>query len=93
VLDRLPKPVLIHCHGGADRSGLAAAVYLLLYTDTPIDEARRQLSWRYGHFAYGRSACLQNVLDQYEDWLAGQQLAHQPERLREWIMRVYRKAT
>lgn len=92
VLDGLPKPVLIHCRAGADRSGLAAVIYLLLYTDTPMDEARRQLSWRYGHIACGRSACLQNVLDQYEEWLAGQQVVHQPDRLRAWIMHVYRKA-
>ena len=92
VLDAAPRPVLFHCRAGADRSGLAAAIYLLLYTDTPMTEARQQLGLRYGHIAWGRSACLHNVLDQYEDWLADQHVVHQPERLREWIMRVYRKA-
>src|SRR5688572_10215698 len=57
VLDSAPRPVLFHCRSGGERSGLVAALYLLLYTEASIDEARGQLSWRYGHNRYGRSAC------------------------------------
>jgi protein tyrosine/serine phosphatase len=46
------KPTLIHCEGGADRSGLASALYrLVVMGDTP-DQAARQLSFRYGHFPW-----------------------------------------
>ncbi|OPZ92813.1 MAG: hypothetical protein BWY73_00620 [candidate division TA06 bacterium ADurb.Bin417] len=55
-LDRLaellrngPKPALIHCQGGADRTGLAAAVYLYAIEGQAYDQARRQLDVRYGH--------------------------------------------
>ena len=92
VLDNTPRPVLFHCRSGCDRCGLVATLYLLLYTDTPMADARQQLSVRYGHICFGKSACLQDVLDQYENWLSSQQRAHQPEQLREWIMHVYRKA-
>ena len=42
-----PKPVLIHCEGGSDRTGLATALYLAA-TGHPLDEAGGQLSVRYG---------------------------------------------
>ncbi|MDD9908708.1 MAG: tyrosine-protein phosphatase [Ahrensia sp.] len=45
----LPKPILIHCEGGADRSGLASAIYLALVKQEPINLASNQLSILYGH--------------------------------------------
>lgn len=52
TLRTAPQPILIHCHGGADRSGLAAALYELLIAKKPADEAAGQLSFRYGHFPW-----------------------------------------
>lgn len=49
LLRCLPKPFLVHCNGGGDRSGFAAALYQLHLRGRPPAEARRQLSWRYGH--------------------------------------------
>lgn len=49
ILRAAPKPVLVHCDGGADRTGLATALYLAAETDAPLAEAARALSWRYGH--------------------------------------------
>jgi protein tyrosine phosphatase (PTP) superfamily phosphohydrolase (DUF442 family) len=51
-LQNAPKPVLIHCKNGADRSGLAAAIYKYAIAARPIEEAEGQLSLRYGHFPY-----------------------------------------
>src|SRR5262249_54544594 len=50
VFDRAEHPLVIHCQQGADRTGLAAAMYQLLYTDASYAVARRQCSPRYGHF-------------------------------------------
>src|ERR1700754_414407 len=47
-----PKPLLIHCQSGADRSGLVSALYLAEIEGRPADEAARQLSLIYGHFPY-----------------------------------------
>ena len=47
----------IHCRIGADRTGLACALFELVVRRRPADLARRQLSWRYGHVPWldGRS--------------------------------------
>ncbi|MGT2504681.1 tyrosine-protein phosphatase (plasmid) [Bradyrhizobium guangxiense] len=47
-----PKPLLIHCQGGADRSGLVAALYVTEVEGKSVDEAAEQLSLVYGHFPY-----------------------------------------
>lgn len=47
-----PKPLLIHCKAGADRAGLASALYLYAVADQSADQAIRQLSLIYGHFPY-----------------------------------------
>lgn len=49
LLRSVPKPVLIHCQGGADRSGLASALYLAAITHADEPVAERQISIRYGH--------------------------------------------
>jgi protein tyrosine/serine phosphatase len=91
TFDQCETPILVHCTSGSDRSGFASACYLLLKTDTPSTEARSQLSLRYGHFPWGRAGCQNQVLDQYEDWLRSQGLAHEPEHFRRWATKFYKK--
>lgn len=45
------KPILIHCQAGADRSGLASALYLAAIKKSDETTAEGQLSIRYGHFS------------------------------------------
>jgi protein tyrosine/serine phosphatase len=52
IMRSAPKPLLIHCKEGSDRSGLVAALYRLAIEGVPADEARRQLSLWYGHFPW-----------------------------------------
>jgi hypothetical protein len=51
LLRDAPKPVLIQSRYGADRSGLAAAIFEYAIAQNP-SEATHQLSLRYGHFPY-----------------------------------------
>lgn len=44
-----PKPLLIHCEGGADRTGLAAVIYLQQIAGVHEDVAEYQLSPLFGH--------------------------------------------
>jgi protein tyrosine/serine phosphatase len=52
IVRRAPKPLLIHCRSGADRSGLVAALYRFAETGASPAEADRELSLIYGHFPY-----------------------------------------
>ncbi len=51
LMRRLPKPLLIHCKHGSDRSGLIAALYLAAIAGEDEETAERQLSIYYGHFS------------------------------------------
>lgn len=55
LLDSLPKPILIHCKAGSDRTGLAAALYLAGHGYGEAT-AERQISFRYGHVSLPFSA-------------------------------------
>ena len=49
ILKGAPKPVLIHCKAGADRTGLVSAVWLAVEGNRSAGE---MLSIKYGHFPY-----------------------------------------
>jgi protein tyrosine/serine phosphatase len=42
-------PLLMHCQGGADRTGFAAVVYRLVILDEPLDDALESFSFWHGH--------------------------------------------
>jgi Tyrosine phosphatase family len=88
ALEGAPRPLLVHCDAGADRTGLATALALLLEGRSP-SEARNQFGVRYRHFGALFGSPLSAVLDQYAQWLAGSGALHTPERLRAWVRYVY----
>ncbi|MFN7025723.1 MAG: dual specificity protein phosphatase family protein [Pseudorhizobium sp.] len=49
LLREAPKPILIHCHGGSDRTGLASVIYLQQIANVDEETAEWQLSPLYGH--------------------------------------------
>ena len=52
MMRQAPKPLVIHCRSGADRSGLIAALYLFTIEGKRAETAAQQLSLFYGHFPY-----------------------------------------
>lgn len=89
VLDRSEYPILIHCHRGADRTGLTVTVYLLLHTDTSLAAARWNLGPRYGHLPLGRPANLDRFFELYAEWLRERGLAHSRDAFRRWAWSEY----
>lgn len=74
------QPVLIHCKSGADRAGLASAIYLMVFENTAPREASKMLSRKYLHFKSSKTGVLDLLLESYaeqhdetgqsfEDWL------------------------
>jgi protein tyrosine/serine phosphatase len=58
----MKRPALVHCKSGADRAGIAAALFVLIEGGTSR-EARRQLSLRYGHIRQSKTGILDRFLD------------------------------
>lgn len=75
----LPRPILIHCKSGADRTGLAAGVWRLIGGGTAA-EAAAELTLRHGHVSAARTGILDAFFHAYaaaeakgvpfEEWLA-----------------------
>jgi protein tyrosine phosphatase (PTP) superfamily phosphohydrolase (DUF442 family) len=89
ILDRSEPPILFHCNRGADRTGLASTMAVLLKTDASLDEARRQLLPWFGHLAVGRMARIDEFFDLYEEWLGQEGIAHSRDAFRRWATEEY----
>lgn len=85
ILDRTEYPILLHCRQGADRTGLAAAVFALLQPGVTLEQARHQLGPRYGHVPAGNAGWLDQFLDLYVQWLAARNQSHTPTAFRQWL--------
>lgn len=73
IVRTAPKPLLIHCKSGADRSGLIAALYRFSETGASASEAAQELSLVYGHFPYltSRSGAMDDSFWAYVKGTAG----------------------
>lgn len=50
IIKSSPKPILIHCKAGADRTSLVAALYL--HSIKNDKNSKKQISIKYGHFPW-----------------------------------------
>jgi hypothetical protein len=66
----LPRPILIHCKAGADRTGEAAAIFAIEYLKWSREDALRQLREYYGHIHELTPAKTYFIREVYqgEDW-------------------------
>jgi protein tyrosine/serine phosphatase len=49
TLNNAPKPILVHCKAGADRTGLVSALWILSIQKKSLDKALEQQAIRYNH--------------------------------------------
>jgi protein tyrosine/serine phosphatase len=84
LLINLPTPFLLHCKSGADRTGLASALYLMLVHNVPVAQAKRQLTIRHVHLNFTKTGILDYIM-----WVYEQRNAHSAIALRDWIATEY----
>jgi len=89
TLDRCEYPLLIHCKAGADRTGLATAVYLMLHCNEPPREALRAFTIYHSHVPLFGTEHLHEPIDEYAAWLDAKGLEHTPDRFRAWVKNEY----
>lgn len=65
-IDTAKGGVLFHCKTGADRTGFAAALYILMFKGIDFDLAESQLNWRYMHFKSRRMGIFDYALAAYK---------------------------
>lgn len=84
LIETAPKPLLFHCKSGADRTGLAAALYLLDQQGADVETAQKQLSLKYAHQHWSKAGILDHMIDAY-----GQHIATDPISVRDWLANHY----
>ncbi|THH36730.1 protein tyrosine phosphatase [Aliishimia ponticola] len=65
VFRKIERPFLMHCKSGADRTGLASAIYLMEIEGKSLSDASKMLSPRYLHFRQSKTGVLDRVLEAY----------------------------
>lgn len=80
IFETAERPLLFHCKSGADRAGLAAALYLMHIEGKPVAEAAKMLAPRYLHLRNSATGILDHMLCAYAD---DTQAAPMP--IRQWL--------
>jgi protein tyrosine phosphatase (PTP) superfamily phosphohydrolase (DUF442 family) len=89
LLDRCAYPLLIHCKSGADRTGLASALYRMVRRGEVPESALSSFSIEYGHVPLFGTEHLHEPLQEYASWLKRGGLAHTADRFRTWVRNEY----
>lgn len=66
IFKKAPRPILIHCQFGADRSGLVAAMWKVIVDQESKPEAEEQLSIFYGHVCLGGRDAMDRFFEKWQ---------------------------
>lgn len=85
LLQTAQQPLAFHCEGGADRTGMAAIISVILYDKNPtIMQMQRQASWYYN--AISQRTVGYQILRNYLAWLKQHHHAQSSKKLfLEWV--------
>ena len=84
LFDRIEYPMLMHCKSGADRAGLMSVLYRYLKEGVPLEIAKQELSWRFGHIRQADTGILDYFFERYL-----QDTAERPMPFFDWVDNVY----
>lgn len=86
ILQTAPKPLLVHCKYGADRSGLAAAISVILSGNKSLDAMQDQISWQYN--VLSPVTIGYQVMRNYLFWLRQHTLSYGEKSFMYWLNNV-----
>jgi undecaprenyl-diphosphatase len=90
LTDESAYPVLIHCRAGADRTGLASAIALILHGGDLAQSVDQGLDWWYGHVpSFSGHDEMGDFFDLYQRYLDQRQIAHSRKEFLHWAREVY----
>jgi protein tyrosine/serine phosphatase len=84
LIEQIEYPALMHCKSGADRAGLVSALYLHVKDGVPLDQAKQELSLRYGHIRQANTGVLDYFLERYLH-----DTATRPMPFFDWVEKIY----
>jgi len=67
AFETLERPILMHCKSGADRTGLASVLYLMIHEGKSIADVKDQLSFKYLHIRKSATGILDHFLAMYAE--------------------------
>ena len=83
ILQAAKRPLLIHCRQGADRSGLASAISIILTGKYVTDDWRDQVSWQYNLLS--PSSVGYEMMHIYSLWLKKNKLSDNKQNFLDWV--------
>lgn len=88
LIEKSPRPILVHCHGGADRSGLASCIAAMAIGGQDFAHAQDQFSICYFHLQ--PNLPIRDVLREYVQYCQKNHLDTAGwQQFRDWAMNVY----
>ena len=70
IFKNAPRPILIHCMSGADRTGLVSAMWKVTVENKTKTEAEKELSIWFGHIPIGKTIAMDRFFNR---WLQKQE--------------------
>ena len=86
LLDQVEYPCLMHCKSGADRAGLAAALYLIFRKNYSLEKASRELNFKHLHIKFTKTG----ILDHFFSELIKKGINNKSDLLK-WVSNNYDK--
>ncbi|OGP23536.1 MAG: protein tyrosine phosphatase [Deltaproteobacteria bacterium GWB2_55_19] len=65
IFRNAPRPILMHCMSGADRTGLVSAMWKEAVDNKTKTEAEKELSIWFGHIPIGKTAAMDRFFDKW----------------------------
>jgi protein tyrosine phosphatase (PTP) superfamily phosphohydrolase (DUF442 family) len=85
VIREAPRPLLIHCYHGSERTALASAMAHLLEENSSVDSAASEFTWKYLYFGLGDGVTTFEQFDSYRRHLLNTGTKHSPAVFAAWL--------